>query len=360
MKEPKKILVRSPNWIGDQVLAYPFYYFLRKAYPKAHITSLCVPWVEAVQFRDLVDQVVVLPRPRSPEIFDRFRAMEDAGRLLRKQGPWDLGISLPNSFSAAWILFRAGAKVRRGYSADGRGFLLNQSIPWVHERVEHRSDAYLKLLPFEGTFSGLEFWGTFPDNDLDPKIPGVLESFNAAKAWGNSPLEPPSEKYWVLAPGATAESRRWPTDRFAQLARNISKETGWKGIVVGGAAEADLANDLQTDSSLGLENWTNRGSVASYWKVFRNAQFTVGNDSGLSHVAALCGSPVQVIWGAGDSKRTQPIGPGRVKISIHPVECWPCESNSCFRPFESRNQCLVGIQGDQVWKEIQSGIGIHF
>ena len=58
--KPPTILVRAPNWIGDQVLAFPFFHHLRKAYPKAHIAAVCVPWVENVQFKTLVDEVIVL------------------------------------------------------------------------------------------------------------------------------------------------------------------------------------------------------------------------------------------------------------------------------------------------------------
>jgi heptosyltransferase-2 len=363
----KKILVRAPNWIGDQILAFPFFYFLRKAYPQAHITVACVPWVEAVQFKDLVNQVFILPRPESTSLWDRWNAMESAAKSLRAFGPWDLGICLPNSFSSAWIQFRSGVKKRRGYSMDGRGFLLNEACVWDREMVSHRSDAYLKLLPqdVQHKVSALDFWGEYPDNELDPKIPGELESFDAKKAWSNNssrdsgPLDPPKTKYWILAPGSTAESRRWPSERFVALARLIADETGWKGVIIGGPSESSLAQQMISDPSLKLEDWTGKGSVSSYWKVFQKAQFTVSNDSGLGHVAALCGSPVQVVWGAGNPKRTEPIGPGKVKISLNPVDCWPCESNICSQIAGKKLDCLKGITPETVWEEIKTGIRIH-
>lgn len=54
MPTPQKILVRAPNWIGDQILAYPFFHHLRAGYPGAQITAVCQPWVASVQFRHLV------------------------------------------------------------------------------------------------------------------------------------------------------------------------------------------------------------------------------------------------------------------------------------------------------------------
>lgn len=355
----KSILVRAPNWIGDQVLAYPFFHYLRQAHPRARITVACVPWVEAIQFRHLVDDVHELPRPDRPGLRARIDAIELAARELREKGPWDLGYCLPNSLSSAWMMWRAGVGERRGYATDGRGWLLNAAQPWKGRATTHRAEDYVGLLPpaQQPTRPVREFWGVPPENDLDPGIRGVVERFDALKAWPaarEDTVEPPSEPYWVLAPGSQAESRRWPPEAFASLARSILSDTGWRGVIVGGPGETRLALQLTSDRSIGFVDLTAQGTVASNWKLFSQAKFTVSNDSGLAHVAALCGSPTQVVWGAGDPKRTEPLGPGRVRVMFNPVECWPCERNVCALPEGRKIECLRGIQPDAVWKEIQS------
>ncbi len=359
-----KIVVRSPNWIGDQILAYPFFHYLREAYPSSHIAVVCSPWVEAVQFRNLVDEVHLLPKVKGASLWDKWQSLELGAEGLKQAGPWDLGICLPNSFSSAWLFYRSGVKRRRGYATDGRGFLLQESLPWSRKSISHRAEAYVRLVT-EAPLSlppVSEFWGTYPSNDLDPKIPGVLEQLNVETAWPAStpldlhPFQIPGE-YYVLAPGSTAESRRWPVERFAALARLIVDETGWSGLIVGGAGESSIARQLASDPSLKLVDCTARGPVTSYWKVFREAQFTLSNDSGLAHMASLCGSPVQVVWGAGNPRRTEPLGPGQVRVLFNPVACWPCESNLCSQPSERRLECLRGIFAEAVWKEIKAGIG---
>ena len=165
-------------------------------------------------------------------------------------------------------------------------------------------------------------------------------------------IEPPRHRYWVLAPGSMAASRRWPEERFALLARQIAQETGMCGLVVGGAAEAAMARRLCQDPDLKLVDFTARGSVAAYWKVFRQALFTVSNDSGLAHVAALCGSPVHIVWGAGRPHKTRPLGPGPISIMVSSVACWPCERNVCFQPEESKIACLRGIDVETVWRGV--------
>ena len=366
--EFKTILVRSPNWIGDVVLSYPFFHFLRRAYPRARIVSVCVPWVESVQFRNLVDDVIVLPKLYQRTFSARWSNLEEAANLVRSRGPWDMGIVLPDSFSSAWIFMRAGVRVRRGFRADGRGLFLNQAIRPNAAVERHRADSYLDLLPESakiggGLNSGAQaFWGVPPENDLDPGIPGVLPRFDAGSAWpaGEEAIPPPEGPYWVLAPGSLAESRRWPIENFARLAREVVRETGWTGVIVGGVQETAIADALLEDPALKLIDRTAQGGIPALSRLLTGARFTVSNDSGLAHVASLCGSPVQLIWGAGDPKRTSPLGPGRVRILFNPVDCWPCERNTCLHARavapERWLACLKGIQASAVWEEINSGI----
>src|SRR5215471_16591262 len=104
---PKSIVVRALNWIGDQILAYPFFHYLRQVYPAAQITVACMLWVASIQFRHLIDNVCVLPQPRSSSPWAKACALEAQAKLLRAQRPWDLGLCLPNSFASAWLLARA-------------------------------------------------------------------------------------------------------------------------------------------------------------------------------------------------------------------------------------------------------------
>ena len=356
MPAPQKIIVRAPNWIGDQILAYPCFHYLRAGYPTAQIAVVCQPWVASVQFRHLVDKVYVLPQPKRASTWGQVQALEAGARTLRTHGPWDLGICLPNSFSSAWLLARAGVRWRRGYATDGRGFLLHDKLAWEPYSKQHRAEAYVQVLPAavrpQGTAQG--FWQEPAHHGTEPDTLGICDQFDARRAWPVDTLvEAPAYPYWVLAPGSMAASRRWPVERFAALAKHIAHTTGLSGLVVGGTAEIAVAKQLCQDPVRQLTDCVARGSVAAYWQIFRQARFTVSNDSGLAHVAALCGSPVYIVWGAGDPGKTKPLGPGPVRILHYPVDCWPCERNVCFQPPERTIACLRGIDSKAVLKEIQ-------
>ncbi len=342
----KRILLRSPNWIGDQVLAYPFYRFLRRAYPQAWIGSVCTEWVRDIQFKGLIDEVFVLPKKKGDSVYRSFQTIRDFSKRVKQSGPWDLGISLPNSFSSALLLYWAGAKERRGYHTDARGMLLTQKMPWVPGSGVHRAQAYLNLLEPEGgtRFPAVDYWNHSGETSFDPITfwPDMI------------PIEPPRDNYFLLAPGATADSRRWSVEQFSELIEKIQERTDFRAIVIGGNAEREIAKKF-LERGLRVDDYTGKGWVAAHWKLFRQAQFTVCNESGLAHVAALCGSNVQIICGAADPKRTKPIGPGKVQVTINPVECWPCERNVCQFVDERKNQCLVGITASRVLEEIERG-----
>ena len=221
---PQKIVIRAPNWLGDQILAYPFFHYLRQGYPTAQITVACMPWVASLQFRHLVDAVCVLPQPRSSSVWAKARAMEAQGKLLRAQGPWDLGICLPNSFASAWLLARAHVRWRRGYSTDGRGWLLHDRLRWETWGTRHRAAAYVHLLPepVRPHKSVEDFWEASTGSRSELDTSRVQRQFDAWRAWPVETLvEPPAYPYWVLAPGSMAASRRWPVERFAALAKDI-------------------------------------------------------------------------------------------------------------------------------------------
>lgn len=336
----KRILVRAPNWIGDQIMSYAFFSQLRKSYPDAWIGVVCTEWVKDIQFRGFIDEIFVLPRFSKKSFFSSFKSIRRIAKVLKAKGPWDLGVLLPNSFGSAYLFHLAGVTDVRGYQTDLRGFFLTQKLLWNPDSSIHRTDSYLRLLSREG----LEF----------ESAKDYVKKFDPVKHWPEViALDVPKEPYVVIAPGAVADSRRWSVKNFASLIRQIKHHWGFQVVIVGGPSEKSIVEELQR-MKIEVIDSVAKGSVSSLWQLFQQSQFVVCNDSGLAHVASICGAKVQIIWGAGDPSRTKPIGPGLVLGLVNPrVSCWPCEKNLCQFQDQRKNQCHEGISSDAVMDSVE-------
>ncbi len=364
---PNTILVRCPNWIGDQILAFPFFYLLRLTFPTSRITAVCVPWVQDLQYRRLIDDLFILPTSVNDPWYLRFRTVDRLGRHLAQVGTWNMGIALPDSFAAAWLIYRAGTKRRVGYAKDRRRLLLNDPQK-ISITPQHRALNYLDLLPpsdSEKQPARKDLHSFYRENfGVPPISPDQTPTSYFVATSGHRdadpsilyPIPPPGVPYWIIAPGATAFSRRWPIEYFAELAKIICRQTGFLGVIVGSLAEKPLAEYLLRSSSLNLLDLTGAGSITRLIPVFSRAKFTVCNESGLAHLAAFSGSPTQIICGAANPQNTCPLGPGKVRVTFNPVACWPCERNFCDQPATDQIQCLRGITPEQVWSEITSAL----
>lgn len=338
----KTILVRAPNWIGDQILAYPFFFHLRNAYPSAKIISVCVPWVKSIQYKGLVDEVVVLPVEKGA--YRKLHALKETARSIRRiHGSIDIAFSLPNSFSSALLLFLTRASQRVGYSGDLRSFLLTHRP--LQDNEKHRSVTYLDLLAARHSVEGeLVF----------PKTEAEFRSLGWNIQAGLTLTNTLPESYFVFAPGSQAESRRWPEDRFLELSDLLWSSLRIKTVLVGGPKEAPLAERM----SRGRQEWVvdavAKTEVAGLVPVLMGAKGVIANDSGLAHLASFCGARVVIPWGAGDPRHTLPLGPGRVEHRVHVVECWPCEKNLCRFTDSRRNQCLNGLTVEAMWELVSA------
>jgi ADP-heptose:LPS heptosyltransferase len=114
-------------------------------------------------------------------------------------------------------------------------------------------------------------------------------------------------RYALLVPGAAAHrpAKRWPVERFAELARILAGR-GMPPVVLGSAAEAPLAAAIPAAIDL-----TGRTGLADLAALARGAALAVGNDTGPMHLLAAAGCPCLVLFSAAsDPALTAPRGPG--------------------------------------------------
>src|SRR5262245_53841779 len=132
MPEVERLLVVSPNWLGDAVMALPAIGDLRRQFPAARLIVAARRAVAGLfTMTPLVDEVIVMEWSGRALASRSRRKDISALRALRAH----LGVLLPNSFASAWLLHRAGVPERWGYATDLRQRLLSRAIPRPAVRV---------------------------------------------------------------------------------------------------------------------------------------------------------------------------------------------------------------------------------
>ena len=333
------IVVRAPNWVGDAVMATPFFTSLRKVFPEAAITCLCRPMVADIyRFHPDINRVLELDESSGRSGWHAIRG--NAARL--KPERFDVAISLPNSLSSALMFFLAGIPKRIGYRADWRRVLLTKSMPFPKKgRRPHRVEYYLRLL---------DLLADNPVYDRQLKlIPGEEAAGLVAGELVKSGLDE-SSIFVTIAPGAAQPNKMWMPERFAELVRRLA-DRNVQVVFVGGPKEKELAEHVALQADVdGLKNMVGAGPLLFTAELIRRSAVFVGNDSGLAHVAAAVGTPAIVLSGPGDPTEVAPYADNAVTLA-EDLFCKPCYKNYCWRK-DKPLECLELIGVDRVYSAV--------
>ncbi|BCB90854.1 hypothetical protein Psuf_081670 [Phytohabitans suffuscus] len=239
-------------------------------------------------------------------------ARYDAAVVLTSfsQSPWP----------AAYLCRLAGVPVRVGTSKEFGGAGLTHWVPAPPDGT-HQVDRMLHVLeragvPPDGTGLRLDL----PDSARD-------EAREALAGQGIGPGEP----YALLLPGASCQSRRYPPERFARVARLLAG-AGLRVVVAGSPGESALVERAGGGLAAGQ---TGLG-VPALAALVAGSAAVVCNNSGGAHLASAFGRPVVLLF-AGTEQVGQYVPrftPAAV-LSV-PTPCAPCRQLRC--PYDL--QCL--------------------
>ncbi|MEM8739378.1 MAG: lipopolysaccharide heptosyltransferase II [Planctomycetota bacterium] len=281
----RRLLVVMPTWFGDILMATPTLRALRTLWPDAHLAVLVREnLTDLVEGLSAIDQI--LPAPAKGQGGSAFRL---AKRLSRMD--FDTAVLLPNSFRSAALVAMAGIPRRVGYDRDGRGVLLtDRLIPRRESRVflpVPTLDYYLSLARYLGA----------PSQDGDHAMHVATRPEDDARA--AELLAPAKGRPVVLFnPGAQKPAKRWPAERFAQLAARCTEERGCAVAVTGSPAERDVLARVTGAATTAVIDLPKAGmNVRLLKSVARHAAVMVTNDTGPRHLAAAVGTPLVTLFG---------------------------------------------------------------
>lgn len=149
--------------------------------------------------------------------------------------------------------------------------------------------------------------------------------------------------------------RRWPIERYGELARKILQEHDDVAVLVTGAPSdrdtaARLVADVDSPRCVSLAGFT---SLADLPALYALAAVMVTNDSGPAHIASAAGLPTIVLFGPETPRLYGPLGTARALYAG--LACSPCATAFNHRKTAcTDNVCMKLISVAAVYSEIGS------
>lgn len=166
--------------------------------------------------------------------------------------------------------------------------------------------------------------------------------------------------YYVLSPGATVALRQWPAEYFAEIARRLSRETGWIGVVCGSSRDREFGEKICRLAGVPVRNLAGETSLPDLVSVIAKARLLVGNETGAIHIAAAVSTPPVCILGGGHYGRFVPYqieaetGRHLPVVVVHWMECFHCNWVCVHHPKPGEPApCVANIQVDAVWDAVR-------
>lgn len=281
-----QILVIKHGALGDMVQGFDALASLRASFASAHICLLTSPaFVRLAGQTGWFDEIVADPRAR----------------------PWNLPafFSLKRLFSRRWTMVidlqcsARTARYHRHFAKDRPGLRWFGIAPGCSDPMPD--------------FTGV--------NNAERMLVAVrmagAKSISADLSFlAGQPLSAPlaaacPDRFSLLIAGCSLAkpSKRWPADRFAELAKALI-ERQIQPILIGTDADQDALAAIAGQVPQ-IVNWQSRTSLSDLLVLASRAQSIIGNDTGPTFLAARSGRPCIMVMGKDtDPASSAPVGAG--------------------------------------------------
>jgi heptosyltransferase-3 len=310
MIDSKRIMLIQLRRIGDVLMCTPALRALRKHLPRSHIVFLTEgECADILALNPYLDELLVLDRERYG---NPLYWLKKVWQIRRKR--FDLVIDYLGNPRSAYISFISGAKLRVGYDLPGRRFLYNRLVK-NEGKTGYAAAQKLEALKRVGIES--------TDLKLDFLLPKEAELF-AQRFFREEGIDR-SRLVISISPTSRRSFRRWPQERFAQLADWLIHRFGAMVILVWGPKEKEIVERIQhLMKEKPVISWRTK-SLFELGAVIRECDLHLGNDNGTKHIAVAVDKPTITIYGPQDPKSWTYPDPSRHRFLKKEVDCPDCD-----------------------------------
>jgi len=343
-RDYKRILIIKPSSFGDVIHTLPVLNGLRQRFGDAHISWLVsTACSELLKGHPALDEIIPFDRKHYGRIGRSWRATLDFIRFVRelRERKFDLVLDLQGLFRSGFLTWASGASKRMGFAATrecaGIFYTDRVVLPDKDMHAVDRNYLFGKLLGFDDV--PIAF-----DLPIQPQARDVV-----ARKLADGGVKT-NEPYALIAPGTRWETKRWPTEFFAQVADAIQSEHGLAVVLVGAPDEVDVAKRVQQLAVEPVVNLAGQTSLPEMIAMVADAAIVVMNDTGPMHLAMALNKPLVAIYGPTNPSWTGPYRKCDSAIWLN-VECSPCRYKRLSQcPFGQC--CMQQLSPDRVMERV--------
>jgi len=290
-----KILVFSPAWVGDMVMAQSLFKILHQEHPNVTLDVVSPPWAY-----DLLQ--------RMPEVNNAYKIEVQRGKFGWKvrhqlagklqENHYDWAITLPVTWKSALIGYWSKTPKRTGFLGEFRYGLLNDTRCLNKEKLPYMVQRYIAL--------GLNKSSHTLNLEAIPH-PHLTTDTSNARQWLQKLNISPEKTLVALMPGAEfGPAKRWPTENYAAIAQ-ILVQKNCTVILLGSPKDTETANEIVQKSGCDLINLCGETRLLDAVDLLSCTHLAISNDSGLMHVAAAVNIPQIAIYRSSTPDFTPPL-----------------------------------------------------
>ena len=339
--ESMRILLIDTAYLGDLVLATPLVRAASECSSQGKIDVMTSPaGAQILANHPLVDDMYVFHKRGSQRGIAGMRA---AIAWIRGRAP-GTAIMPRRSLRSLMLARMAGVPRRIGFNHGLSRILLTHPVPF--RTTLHQVERNLELLrPL-----GVDPPGTGKRGHPLEVFPSRRDR-EEAEDWLNQMGLEGGGSFYALAPGSVWQTKRWPAERFAQVAAGLAAKK--PVVIIGGRDEKKLAAAimalLPATLAGAIHDATDLFSAAGSVHMMRHAAVLISNDSGALHLGQAADIPIVAIYGpTAPSLGYAPRGEGHALLGRDELACRPCGRHGATRCPESHWRCMLDLEVAEV------------
>ena len=336
MKHVNRILIIHQGAIGDFILSLPAISSFKNSYPDASVEIRgYLHILQLVEKRFYADKISSIDQKGMAQFYSEKSVLD--AKLIEHFKQFDLIIIFGREGSKT--LFHNLKKV------NVKGVCFIDTFPHNDEDV-HIIDHQLYQLSHLGYKTLDKVPRLFPDEEDGKR---ATEFFNKRRLNDNSLKV-------AIHIGSGSRMKVWPTGRFAQLSEKLIKMDGAKIILPIGPADEKMVQEyfglIDSEAIIPIANLPLNELAA----ILKKCEVYVGNDSGITHVAAAVGIPVVALFGPTDPQVWGMRGDNVSVMYKGGFTCSPCSREEMKRCVNRR--CLEEISVEEVYGRVTKKLEI--